>query len=47
MDENFRKQRFEMLFLKIGISYGKSAGLFFEDLGVNVVEELKLLEEEY
>ena len=47
MDENFRKQRFEMLFLKIGISYGKSAGLFFEGLGVNVVEELNFLEEEY
>ena len=42
----FRKQRVEMFFPRIGINYGKTASSFFTDLGVNVVEELKLLEEE-
>ena len=46
MDEHFRKQKVERFFLQIGISYGKGASLFFENLGVNVIEELKLLKEE-
>ena len=44
MDENFRKQRVEMFFLNIEISYVKLSSSFSEYLGVNVVEELKLLE---
>ena len=43
----FRKQRVEMFFPRIGINYGKTASSFFTDLGVNVVEELNFLEEEY
>ena len=34
-----------MFFFKIGTSYGKTASSLFEYLGVNLVEELKLLEE--
>ena len=46
MDENFRKQRVEIFLVNIEISYVKSSGSFSEYLGVNVVEELKLLDEE-
>ena len=37
MDENFRKQRVEIFFLNIEISYVKSSSSFSEYLGVNVV----------